>query len=290
MDAADYDYRAGLRSSLGIFAFLTVARLAFNLLITGKPGPGADSRSASAKDKNVEEAWLGIGTFWLVAWSWWALWTSGSECGVLNTRACVEDWPDIPVSRRVTGLFEAEIGWYMHMLTRGLAGVGFAQEPSMAVHHTVTLCLILTGYTLNIMRFGVLMLAVFNLSNPFLHISKVANNLEMARTRVALFSLFGVMFFASRVVLLPATVMRCTFYEVLVVLEREPHMWRLYYPGNFLIVGLYIMQLFWMVKIIRVLFRGRAGATPRKVDGVKGPFQQEKLSKGGDGIVSSKEK
>lgn len=290
VDMADYDYRAGVRSALGLFVFLTVARLAFNFLTTGKTSPAANADAASQQEKVAEEAWLGVGTTWLVVWSWWALLTSGSACGLSNTMACIDGWPAIPSSTRVTSLFEAEIAWYVHMLTRGWLGVGFNQDTPMAVHHLVTLFLIIVGYARNIMRFGTLMLAVFNASNPFLHISKVANTMKMARARVFLFALFGVMFFLTRVVLLPATVMRCTLVETRVVLKSVPYMWWLYYFGNMLLVGLYGMQLVWMSKIVRVLTRGKTGTTPKVANGKKTPFQDGRVEGTLEGVHNVDEK
>eukprot|EP00803_Ostreobium_quekettii_P001209 evm.model.scf_206EXC.4 EVM.evm.TU.scf_206EXC.4 scf_206EXC:37382-37828(+) len=146
----------------------------------------------------------------------------------------------------------------------------------MAVHHVLAVCLIVAGYGLGLTRLGVVALAVFNLSNPFLHASKVANNLQMARCRVALFALFGATFFVSRVVLLPAVIMKCTLLETLPVLAREPRMWWAYYGGNAVIAALYLMQLMWMAKILRVLCSGKSGATPKGAIGEKGPFQETK--------------
>jgi len=48
----------------------------------------------------------------------------------------------------------------------------------------------------------------FNLSNPLLHISKLVNYLEMGAARKVAFLVFTVVFFVTRIVLLPGVVIR----------------------------------------------------------------------------------
>jgi hypothetical protein len=47
-----------------------------------------------------------------------------------------------------------------------------------------------------------------NVSNPLLHMSKLANTLDMARTKTALFIAFAGAFFTTRVLLFPYVIVK----------------------------------------------------------------------------------
>lgn len=50
---------------------------------------------------------------------------------------------------------------------------------------------------------GLLVFCVLNVSSPLLHISKLANVLEMQRSKTLIFAAFTLAFFATRVLLFP---------------------------------------------------------------------------------------
>lgn len=57
-----------------------------------------------------------------------------------------------------------------------------------------------------------LVLACFNISNPFLHVAKVANQLGMAG-RMAAFGVFAAVFFVTRVLLVPKAILWVTLVD-----------------------------------------------------------------------------
>lgn len=50
---------------------------------------------------------------------------------------------------------------------------------------------------------GLLVFCVLNISSPLLHLSKLANTLEMQRTKTLVFAAFAFVFFITRVLLFP---------------------------------------------------------------------------------------
>lgn len=55
---------------------------------------------------------------------------------------------------------------------------------------------------------GLLVFCVLNISSPLLHISKLANTLEMKRSKTAIFACFAFVFFATRVLLFPYVIIK----------------------------------------------------------------------------------
>jgi hypothetical protein len=53
-----------------------------------------------------------------------------------------------------------------------------------------------------------LVFCVLNISSPLLHLSKLANTLEMARTKTAVFAGFAAVFLATRVLLFPYVIVK----------------------------------------------------------------------------------
>lgn len=82
--------------------------------------------------------------------------------------------------------------------------------------------------------------------------------------RPIMFSLFGITFFVSRVVLFPLTIMKMGYVDA----YKEDYIQfgpRILFVGNLLLLVLYGMQIYWMYRIFLVLFRGgRTGSTPTK--------------------------
>ena len=59
---------------------------------------------------------------------------------------------------------------------------------------------------------GVLVLCLFNVSNPFLHVAKILNQLGLP-ARVPAFAAFAAIFFVTRVVLVPYSILRVTVWD-----------------------------------------------------------------------------
>jgi hypothetical protein len=55
---------------------------------------------------------------------------------------------------------------------------------------------------------GLLVFCVLNISSPLLHLSKLANVLEMQRTKTLVFAGFAFIFFATRVLLFPYVIVK----------------------------------------------------------------------------------
>ena len=99
--------------------------------------------------------------------------------------------------------------------------------------------------------------------------------MDLRRARAVLFGLFGLVFFFSRVVMFPLTVMKMGYIDAYEE-DVEAFGEHLLLVGNLLLLILYALQIFWMIKIIRVLARGRTGTTPKKSAAKETPFSDAK--------------
>lgn len=97
--------------------------------------------------------------------------------------------------------------------------------------------------------------------------------MELIQARKVLFLMFGLAFFLSRIVLLPLTIMKIGFIDAFKE-DYETFGKDLLVLGNLMILVLYILQVFWMAKIVKVLRAGKTGSTPTKSDAQKTAFSE----------------
>jgi len=181
-------------------------------------------------------------------------------------------------------------------MTKSLFGVGRFDSFVMEFHHVITLGLVIWSYTtgftqrskckltaqqilfslpvssiltrnlpplpLNALAVGVIIFFIFNQSNPLLHLSKLTNYMEWKTSRVYLFLLFASVFFVSRIILLPLIGIRSTFFEMKQGVTEEAWNGAVVYTWcttNSLLVALWLLNIYWLQPIIRVIKRNLSG-------------------------------
>jgi hypothetical protein len=60
----------------------------------------------------------------------------------------------------------------------------------------------------NLTRIGVVVLGIFAISNPLLHIAKICNQLSLGPLKIGGFMVFALAFLLSRVILVPLAVLK----------------------------------------------------------------------------------
>lgn len=82
----------------------------------------------------------------------------------------------------------------------------------MVGHHLVTLALMAAQHVFHLQRAGLLVLALMNLSSPFMHAAKIAHNVgRMPSLKAGLFLLFTAAFGASRCIEFPRMLLSIAF-------------------------------------------------------------------------------
>ena len=185
-----------------------------------------------------------------------------ARCNLFDTSECYSGFSSSDVPQEIALYYLTEVGWYLSLILKSVVGVGRFDSFVMEFHHVVTLALVIWSYVTGFTQaIGVLTFFIFNQSNPLLHFSKLANYAEMTRARCILFILFAAVFFVSRVVILPAVVIRSTLFEM--PLAVTPEEWSgavvyTWYTTNALLLALWALNVWWLGPIVRVIARSAA--------------------------------
>jgi ABC-type antimicrobial peptide transport system permease subunit len=122
----------------------------------------------------------------------------------------------------------------------------------MVAHHVLTLMLFSVSHIFNTQRMGLLILAIFNFSNPFMHTAKVLHYVKAMKSfEVVAFGLFACSFAISRCAGFPL-LLRSIFHTVLERVRTGDH--RVVVPAFFCLIGLAALQLlqfYWLARIVR---------------------------------------
>eukprot|EP00887_Chlorella_sp_A99_P006897 scaffold2.g6897.t1 len=247
-----------------------VALLAARLLFAAATTRLATRLAARAADpahrcgvKLREEAWTTLCGAFLLAFSLRVLTRHNGGCGLGGTATCLAGWPHRPDSA-ARHYLAAETATYLLFLLKPVLRLGPPDGRDMVLHHCATLALIVVSTAMGLSRMGVLVLSLYSFSNPFLHLAKAINQLEVARARApaVAFAAFAAVFFASRVLAVPALVLKPALLDSRrnlppAALARFGY---LYWGINSLLWAIYLLQLVWLRAIARVL--SAAAASP----------------------------
>ena len=256
-----------LGHSLWIALAFVLARGAMNRLTRG--GLEAYARSQKVVGVSVgklqEEVWLVVCGTALSAFSGLLLARSPSfdGCNLFDTSRCYSNVSSEEVPRDISTYYLIEVGWYLSLILKSAVGVGRGDSAVMEFHHVVTLALVIWSYVTGFTQvIGVVTFFIFNQSNPVLHLSKLTNYMEMRSARAAMFVLFSLVFFASRIVLLPAVVIRSTWFEMPLAVSPADWATQVRYTWiavNALLAALWALNVYWLKPIARVAQRNLSG-------------------------------
>lgn len=276
--------------SFGYAALLLVLRYVFYkvsdvfLSRKGKDGKAVDPKTA---EKVQEEGYAIFGSVVMLSLGLYALGLSdGGDCGFSNTSGCFDSWPlTAPHPAGVALYYCAETGWYLHYLVKHELGLGMSDDAMMHVHHAATLSLITISFLLQLHRAGILVLTLLNISNPFLHVAKVAHYLDVGFIDNLLFLSFALVFFVTRLVVFPFVVLRATLIQSYV---SQPafltHYLPVYATTNLLLGLLMVMQVMWMAAIVKLLTKALFGNKAEfKAVGAQVDFSRSKADLQGQG-------
>lgn len=134
----------------------------------------------------------------------------------------------------------------------------------LILHHVVTLCLILISYAYGYVRCGILILGIHDLADVLLYSAKFVHHLGFKGIDTAIFSIFAVVFYFSRLLLYPR-ISYTVIVETLQLLVAEPpfNRWAMFYDTYllhhlvfFILLGtLQVLQCFWFALILKMVHR-----------------------------------
>lgn len=121
----------------------------------------------------------------------------------------------------------------------------------MMFHHVFTLLLLGLSYWQGLLRYGIAILALHDITDPLLEGAKVALRLEYKRVANAVFGLFAVAFFVLRLWIYPFYLLRPAVYGLLWIASPRP--WTIGLAAG--LIGLQVLHLFWAVLIVKMAVR-----------------------------------
>eukprot|EP00890_Picochlorum_soloecismus_P003216 jgi/Picsp_1/3896/NSC_01408-R1_lag1 longevity assurance homolog 6 len=202
----------------------------------------------------------------MLAFAVYVLLERNGGCTFTQLAPCLEGWPNHTVDRDVVLYYSMELAWYLHLLLKTFVGYGEPDGLDMKMHHAASLLLLILSRAFNLTRGGVLVLTLFGISNPSLHAAKICNQL-LPCWRIAAFGMFSLLFFITRVVLVPAIILRLTiFMSRNIIPYAVEDFFGPYILFNGLLILLYLMQLQWMVAIVRVLKKSATAGSEAAAD------------------------
>lgn len=114
----------------------------------------------------------------------------------------------------------------------------------MMMHHFLSLLLIVLSYKKNFLRYGVVVMFVHEICDPFLEIGKIFSYFNLEKTKLTFFVLFSVAFFTFRFIIFPTM--------VVAPLVKYIYMFSLYNVSLVfasLLFVLYVLNFVWMMYI-----------------------------------------
>ena len=144
------------------------------------------------------------------------------------------------------GYLQCDAAWYIAGIINSV--IHGESEISMLVHHVIAVVLIQTCLACNITRMGIALAPFVLFSNPLLHAAKLLHCVGSG-AKDAAFACFAVVFFVTRVAAYPIMYLRVSLFEQHWMRDRI----YLYFTVNTLLLAIYVLQLLWFNKIVRIL-------------------------------------
>eukprot|EP00195_Chlamydomonas_chlamydogama_P016296 CAMPEP_0202898964 /NCGR_PEP_ID=MMETSP1392-20130828/7342_1 /ASSEMBLY_ACC=CAM_ASM_000868 /TAXON_ID=225041 /ORGANISM="Chlamydomonas chlamydogama, Strain SAG 11-48b" /LENGTH=287 /DNA_ID=CAMNT_0049585039 /DNA_START=91 /DNA_END=954 /DNA_ORIENTATION=- len=222
--------------------------------ILGSMKPGLDKKAFFVFDDTFIAFFSGL----LEGFAVYVVLTSNEGCSAWNTTPCIVGYPNHQYSITQRLYCALMFHYYLYEMLGTAFGVGTVLKPDMVAHHVITMTLILAAYLTNLASFSIMWMALFDISNPILHIAKVFNNVnEVPLFQIlahAVFAVFALLFLVARVVATPFSVL----YPAMVT-SRGVLPTGMTIAFCILMVLVYALQIFWFYRILLILLGASEG-------------------------------
>ena len=134
----------------------------------------------------------------------------------------------------------------------------------IAIHHVLTVALMVISFIYNFHRFGLLVLLLHDVVDVFLYIAKSLNYKKYQRSADVVFAIFALTFLIARLILYPIYCIVPSFYAMCRSFQGTDLIVPLMLP--IMLTGLYGLQVLWWLLIWKMIQKTLAG-DDKTVDG-----------------------
>jgi len=173
-----------------------------------------------------------------------------------NTELCWTN-KEVPLPPLSYYLYMIQLSFYFHAaIAHFTVETRRKDHLQMAMHHILTISLILLSYQANFTRIGLLVLHVHNFSDVMLEAGKLCNYCQMNSMGTAAFSVFVITWVVGRIVIYPMKVMYSSLIEGRPYMRQpDGEMPFYYYAGNAMLGFVQLLNVYWTVLIVKMTIR-----------------------------------
>ncbi|XP_046847199.1 ceramide synthase 6-like [Xenia sp. Carnegie-2017] len=164
-------------------------------------------------------------------------------------------YPNHDLQDGVYYYYVIELSFYSALLISQFTDVKRKDFWIQTIHHLVTISLLVFSYSCNFVRVGAVILLVHDTTDILLECGKVSKYLssvmDIQRFCDLIFGMFAIVFFISRIVILPFWIIRSAYFEAATIFKET---WPMYYCFNALLLALQTMHLYWGYLVARMAY------------------------------------
>jgi len=201
-------------------------------------------------------------TYYLFAFCYglWALW---DKPWFWDINECWYTFPHQAVTWDLWCYYMLSLSCYWSLLFTVFEDVKRKDFLEMAIHHIVTITLLVLSWTCNLIRMGSLVLILHDVADIFLESAKMTKYIRWQRTCDVLFVIFTIIWIVTRLGIYPLWILRSTCFDAKLIVPMFPA----YYIFNSLLLLLLVLHIIWTYFILKVCYRaiqsGKTGTDAR---------------------------
>lgn len=157
-------------------------------------------------------------------------------------------WKDNLIPKRVIFYYYLEIGHYISSIVYIFLEPKMSDFYQMLLHHFVTLVLLFVSYHVNLLRYGMVIMFLHDVSDPFMEIAKILVYSKRQRFADYMFLVFAFVFITTRCFIFPTClVFPCYYYGFKYGLNR------LFKALLCSLTTLYALNVIWSFFILKMI-------------------------------------